>query len=319
MISTPTKGATSMAAKQDVTAKQEASALPSNVVSAFRRRPVAEGEPEIRMGLAPASSLGGPVEVAAKSSLDLTGKPKVWFMIGGGNSGKTVEVRYLIGRMQEQGRQAILAALDPANRSLATWFEGVEQPPSSDGVQTARWLREFLTFLMTEKQHTAMLDFGGGDTALAKMVDAAPDIAVTMEDAGLAPIACYTLTSRPDDLAALDTLEAAGFQPKATVLIFNEGRADSSMSRDEAFTRVLRHTSVRSALERGAVPIWMPRLEPEVMQEVEGKRLQFVQARDGQVPATASFPPIGGFERAMVRRWMERMEAAHAAISTWLP
>ena len=308
-----------MAAKQDVTARQDAPTLASNVVSVFRRRPVADGETEIRIGLAPTSTMDGPVEAAVRSSLDLTGKARVWFMIGGGNSGKTVELRWLAGRMQEQGRQAILAALDPANRSLATWFEGVEQPPTSDGAQTARWLREFLTFLMAEKQHTAMLDFGGGDTALAKLVDAAPGIATTMEDAGLAPVACYTLTPRPDDLAALDTMEAAGFQPKATVLMFNEGRADSSMSRDEAFARVLRHSSVRSALERGAVPIWLPRLEPEVMQEVEGKRLQFVQARDGQVPASASFSPIGGFERAMILRWMERMEAAHSAIASWLP
>ena len=308
-----------MAAKQDVTVKQDGPAMPSNVVSVFRRRAVAEGEPEIRIGLAPTSVAGGPIETALKSPLDLSGKSRVWFMIGGGNSGKTVEARYLIGQMQEQGRGAILAALDPANRSLATWFEEVEQPPTNDGVQTAKWLREFLTFLMTERTHTAMLDFGAGDTALAKLVDAAPGIATTMEDAGLAPIACYTLTPRPDDLAALDTLEAAGFQPKATVLMFNEGRADSSMSRDEAFARVLRHSAVRSALARGAVPVWLPRLEPEVMQEIEGKRLQFVQARDGQVPAGAAFPPIGGFERAMVRRWMERMEAAHAAISTWLP
>ena len=308
-----------MAAKQDVIAKPDAPALASNVISAFRRRPVAEGEPEIRIGLAPTSVTGGPVKAAVKSSLDLTGKPKVWFMIGGGNSGKTVEARYLIGQMQEQGREAILAALDPANRSLATWFEEVEQPPTNDGAQTARWLRDFLTFLMTERTHTAMLDFGAGDTALGKLVDAAPGIATTMEDAGLAPIACYCLTPRPDDLAALDTMEAAGFQPKATVLMFNEGRADSSLSRDEAFARVLRHSAVRSALERGAMPIWLPRLEPEVMQEVEGKRLQFAQARDGQVPETASFPPIGGFDRAMVRRWMERMEAAHAAIATWLP
>ena len=308
-----------MAAKQDVMARQDAPVVSPNVVSVFRRRPVAEGEPEIRIGLAPASNAGGPAEAAVKTALDLTARPKVWFMIGGGNSGKTVEVRYLVGRMQEQGRQAILAALDPANRSLATWFEGVEQPPSSDGAQTARWLRELLTFLMTEKTHNAMLDFGGGDTALAKMVDAAPSIATTLEDAGLAPIACYTLTPRPDDLAALDTLESAGFQPRATVLMFNEGRVDSAMSRDEAFTRVLRHSSVRNALARGAVPLWMPRLEPEVMQEIEGKRLQFVQARDGQVPSGASFAPIGGFERAMVARWMERMETVHAAIPTWLP
>ncbi len=308
-----------MAAKQDVTARQDGPGLASNVISAFRRRPVAEGEPEIKVGMAPANTAGGPVEAAVKSALDLTGKSKIWFMLGAGNAGKGVEGRWLTGRMQEQGRQAILAALDPGNRSLATWFEGVEQPPTSDGTQTARWLRELLTFLMTDRPNAAVLDFGGGDTSLSKLVDAAPGIATTMEVAGLAPIACYCLTPRPDDLAALDSLEAAGFQPRATLLLFNEGRADSSMTRDEAFARVLRHSSVRSALARGAIPLWMPRLEPEVMQEVEAKRLQFTQARDGQVPASASFAPIGGFERAMIRRWMERQEAAHDAIASWLP
>ena len=299
-------------------AKGSASAVPDKVVSLFRRRPVGDGEPEIKIGLAPTSSPNDPAQAVTSSALDLTGKPKVWFMVGGGNSGKTVLVRWLVGRMNEGGRQAVLAALDPANRSLASWFEGVEQPPSSDGVQTARWLREFLTFLMTEKQHSAVLDFGGGDTSLAKVVDAAPGIAATLEDAGLAPVACYTLTTRPDDLAALETLEAAGFQPKATALVFNEGRVDSALSRDEAFARVLRHSTVRMALARGAVPIWMPRLEPDVMGEIEGKRLQFGQARDGQVPPGASFAPIGGLERAMVARWLERMEEAHRAVSTWL-
>ena len=112
-----------------MTARQDTPALGSNVVSVFRRRPVADGEPEIKVSMAPASTTGGSVEAAVKSALDLTGKTKVWFMLGAGNAGKGVEVRWLIGRMQEQGRQAILAALDPGNRSLATWFEGVEQPP----------------------------------------------------------------------------------------------------------------------------------------------------------------------------------------------
>ena len=219
-----------------------------------------------------------------------------------------------LGEAEDVAQEAFVIAY----RSLATWLEGVEQPPSSDGAQTARWLREFLSFLMTEKRHNAVLDFGGGDTSLAKLVNAAPGIAATLEDAGLAPIACYTLTPRLDDLAALDSLETAGFRPKATALIFNEGRVDTSMDRDDAFARVLRHTAVRNALARGAVPLWMPRLEPDVMQEIEGKRLQFGQARDGQAPEGSSFGPIGGLERAMVARWLERMEEAHAAISTWL-
>jgi hypothetical protein len=295
-----------------------AATKPVNVVPLFRRRPVGEDEPETKVGLAAVNGATSLADAGKTSDLDLSGRPKIWFMIGGGNSGKTVEVRWLVGRMAEHGRQAILAALDPANRSLATWFEGVEQPPSSDGTQTARWLREFLTFLMTERSHNAVLDFGGGDTSLLKLIDTAPDIAATLESEGVAPVACYTLTPRLDDLAALDTLETAGFRPKATLLLFNEGRVDSSMSRDEAFTRIGRHTAVRNALARGAVPIWMPRLEPEVMGEIEGKRLQFTQARDGQVPPGARFAPIGGLERAMVRRWLERMEQAHAAIPSWL-
>ncbi len=304
-------------AREAVT-KQPDGTKPANVVPLFRRRPIGEDEPEARIGLASVSGTPAFDEAAVRSGLDLRGKPRVWFMIGAGNSGKTVEVRWMVGRMAEQGREAILAALDPANRSLATWFDGVEQPPNSDGAQTARWLREFLSFIMNEKSHNAILDFGGGDTSLAKLIDAAPGIASTLEDAGIAPVACYTLTPRLDDLAALESFENAGFRPKATVLMFNEGRVDSTMSRDEAFTRIGRHSAVRSALARGAVPVWMPRLEPEVMAEIEGKRLSFGQARDGITPPDAKFAPVGGLERAMVGRWLERMEQAHAAIPSWL-
>src|SRR4051795_4105643 len=134
------------AKQQDTTiAPTLAARKPVNVVPLFRRRPVGEDEPEAKVGLAAVNGATPLADAAARSGLDLAGKPKIWFMIGGGNSGKTVEVRWLVGRMAEHGRQAILAALDPANRSLATWFDGVEQPPSSDGTQTARWLREFLS------------------------------------------------------------------------------------------------------------------------------------------------------------------------------
>ena len=289
------------------------------VVPLFRRRPVGEGEPEVRVGAAPTNGPEDDLPVEAASVVDLSGKPKVWFMIGGGNSGKTVEVRWLVGRMAARGERAVLAALDPANRSLASWFEDVAQPPSSDGTQTARWLRDFLNFLMEEKQHSAVLDFGGGDTSLAKAVDAAPGIVAALEAAGLAPVACHVLTPRQDDLALLGALEAAGFRPEATMLLCNLGRVDTTMAGDDAFARVMRHSTVRAAMERGAVPIWMPRLEPDVMAEIEGKRLQFAQVRDGQVPGGSAFPPLGGLERAMVTRWLERMEEAHRPVATWLP
>ena len=91
------------------------------------------------------------------------------------------------------------------------------------------------------------------------------------------------------------------------------------LSREEAFARVLRHSDFRAAVGRGALPIWMPRLEPDVMDQIEGKHVTFGQARDGQVPEGKTFPPIGGLDRSMVGRWLDRMEQAFQPAGTWLP
>jgi len=66
------------------------------------------------------------------------------------------------------------------------------------------------------------------------------------------------------------------------------------MARDEEFARVLRHSVFHATLVHGAVPVWMPRLEPEVMQEIEGKHLTFGQACGA---GSCTVAPIGGFER----------------------
>ena len=68
-----------------------------------------------------------------------------------------------------------------------------------------------------------------------------------------------------------------------------------------------------------ATALWMPRLEPEVAAEIEGKRLTFGQARDGQVPPNAKFAPIGGFKRSMVRRWLEAMDRELGPVASWMP
>jgi hypothetical protein len=290
----------------------------TKIVPLFGRGPRLEDEPEVSVATMRAPTAGEPVKPRAASAVDLSGKPKALFLIGPGGTGKTTLARWIGWQMAQGSRSALMAALDPQNRSLATWFTGVETPPSSDGAQSARWLRDLLKYVMDQKQ-SAMLDFGGGDTALARLVETAPDFASALSEAGVEPVAIYTLAPRQDDLVVLESLEALGFKPAATALVLNEGRVDSTLSRDEAFARVLRHSAFRGAVGRGAVPIWMPRLEPEVAQEIEGKRLQFGQARDGQVPTGAKFAPIGGFERSMVRRWLDRMDMEFAPIKTWLP
>lgn len=292
--------------------KTEAEVIP------FRRGLSLDDETEIPLASAQTSlAAAGQTELPAVS-LDLADKPKVWFLVGPNGSGKTALARWMGWKLAEADRMPMMAALDPTNRSLATWFSGVMQPETNDGVQTARWLMDFLDHVMAHKT-SAVLDFGGGDTALAKLVQEAPDLDSMMTTAGVTPVACYMVGPRVEDLSSMDMLESAGFQPAATVIILNEGRADSTLTREEAFARVLRHGALRRALERGAVALWMPRLEPEVAAEIEGKRLTFGQARDGQVPPGAKFPPIGGFRRSMVRRWLERMEHELSPVASWSP
>jgi hypothetical protein len=290
---------------------------PETVVPLRRRPSMLDGVPEVQMPLA--APTAAPVRpVSAVPAIDLSDRPKVWFVIGPGGAGKTTYAKWLTWRMMEQGREAFLAALDPTNRSLAGWFDGVEQPPSRDTAHSARWLREFLEHLMTEKS-AAIMDFGGGDTALHRTADAAPDLIETLETSGLAVVAAYLFTPRIDDLAVLQTLEAAGLQPRATLLLLNEGRADPTLPPTEAFAAITRHSIFRKAVSRGAIPIWLPSLESDVMAEIEAKRLHYGVARDGQVPEGASFPPIGGLRRSMVGRWLQRMEQTHEPVQSWLP
>src|SRR4029077_14480485 len=102
---------------------------------------------------------------------------------------------------------------------------------------TSRWLEALLRDVMDEKA-SAMVDLGGGDTALHKLLTAVPDLAVALDGAGVAPVAVYTLGPRVDDLAALASFEALGFQPAATVLVRNEGLADGMTDREDAFARI---------------------------------------------------------------------------------
>src|SRR3954454_12744775 len=148
---------------------------PKAEVIEFRRGPSFEDEAEIPLASARSRTIAPEQHSLPASGIDLTGKPKVWFLIGPNGSGKTLLARWMGWKLAETDGTALMAALDPQNRSLATWFSGVMQPETNDGTATARWLMDFLDYAM-ERRATAILDFGGGDTALAKLVHQSPDL-----------------------------------------------------------------------------------------------------------------------------------------------
>jgi hypothetical protein len=99
----------------------------------------------------------------------------------------------------------------------------------------------------------------------------------------------------------------------------NEGLADPMADREDAFARVLRHSAYKSAVERGAIEVWMPRLDPAVAQEIEAKRVSFLQVRDAFSPKGRKVVPLGPFDRTRVRNWLRSMAADMAPILSWLP
>jgi hypothetical protein len=284
----------------------------------FRRIADLDAEDEIDVGLPPAVAAPSLTAANRSAAVDLAGRPKVWFAIGPGRTGKTTILRWAAELTEQRGGQMIPAAADPQNRSLKGFIDGVAEPPTNDAAAVARWLEQLLRFVMEEKS-SALIDLGGGDTSLGKLLAEMPDLAGTLEAEGVAPVAIYTLGPRVDDLASMASFEASGFRPAATAVVLNEGLADPTVPREESFARVLRHSAFRGAMSRGAVQLWMPRLEPSVAQDIEAKRLHFYQARDAIIPEGRRVSALGPFDRSRVRRWLDQMATEFDPITSWLP
>lgn len=253
----------------------------------------------------------------ATSSVDLSGLARVWMLLGRGGSGKSTVARWLGGNLADRDLlgSTILAALDPTNRTLAQFFSGVRQPQTRDGSETAAFLRRMVQFTKTKKLH-GVWDFGGGDQSMSKTIEIDPQFDRTMRAHGTAAVAAYLLTPSIDDLVLLASFEAAGFQPEATALILNLGKAPNLA----AFGPLRAQSAYKAAIARGAVEIIMPDLEPaSVALEIERRRLHFFQVRDEIVPAGMKAAPIDGLEAMMLRTWLKRMDMAFAPVAGWLP
>ena len=247
---------------------------------------------------------------------DLSRFTKLWQLIGEGNTGKTVLARYLIEQMiaHDKLKTSMVAALAPGNRNLVDFAPGTMQPPSVDPEATAAWALKGLG-AMEKRRVSGIWDFGGGDTSQRYMIQARPDMVDQAEQNGLAIVAAYLLSPRLDDLAFLKTYERMGFQPKATVLILNLGKAASPT----AFNDIRRQPEYRAALERGAIEIWMPAMPQSVALAIEKARVLFHQARDGEAGEGRRPAALSLTEQFMVSQWLKAMEAEFRPIESWLP
>jgi hypothetical protein len=250
-------------------------------------------------------------KIVTQPGADLSGKAKLIFVIGRGRTGKTTLLRWIAERAQDRERDFLMADIDPTNASFSSYFPQVSRPSGHDPAAVRAWLVRFIAYAI-EHRTSAMIDLGGGDTALRSLLDEMPTIFSEIRAAGIVPVALYLSGPQPDDLAPIVTLSSHGFAPEARAIIFNEGIADAGQPLEHAFADVVEHPVVKQQIEQGALVLWMPRLFAAAA--VESRRSSFADARDNETEFSVNM-----FDRTRIRAWLEAMDLRFGGIASWMP
>jgi hypothetical protein len=252
----------------------------------------------------------GEAEPTIEHGVDLSGQPKIVLAVGRGKTGKTTLLRWIAEISAQRQGSAILADIDPTNKSFARYFDDVARPETDNPQAVTRWLQELIEHCVNERQ-SAIVDLGGGDTTLRTLAAEMPGLATQMEVVGVSPVMLYMVGTQPEDLAPAVTLRARGFTAKAQAIVFNEVAIDAGMTRKSAFSRLMASSTFRD-LASSSIQVWMPRLH--AAEAVESRQCTFMAARDG-----LSDPPLGLFDGARVRAWLDAMDRRFEGVRTWIP
>jgi hypothetical protein len=249
-------------------------------------------------------------EPEIQKGLDLAGRTKIVFAAGRGKTGKTTLLRWITEMSILNGGTPILADVDPSNAAFSRYFADVARPDTDTPAGVVTWLQDLIEHCIVEKQ-SAIIDLGGGDTTLRTLATEMPGLTEQIEAAGLSPVMFHLVGTQPEDLEPATTLAMRGFAPKAQALVFNEFSIESGLTRDRAFGRIIGAPSY-GTLAKASLRLWMPRLASA--DAVESRQCTYLAARDGAID-----PPLGIFEAARVRAWLNMMDRRFAGVGSWIP
>ncbi len=232
--------------------------------------------------------------------------------------GKTTFLTALLDTVRARGGTPEIWNADIQNQSssLSVYYPEALVPRQRIQGEQRRWLEERIQAQLMHRQD-AVLDIGGGATALQEVVDDGP-IAELLASQGIRLTVVYVVGPDPADLDYLEDMQRRGLLlPDRSLIVLNGGLVPRGYDAGITFEPVFRHPVVAAALATGATAIVMPALS--CMDEVVRQELSFTRYLD---PAsTGKHPPITPWNRMKVRKWVEQdFPASLRSIPPgWLP
>lgn len=245
-------------------------------------------------------------------------RPVLIIVVGRQRVGKTTLLNTTVQFLRAHGGEVVVWNADKLNRtySLSMFHRDVLEPPSADSEDVKAWLEDRFTHLV-QHRYDAVLDIGGGDTPLARLVQEVP-IVRTLERRGIRVLLVHVVGPEMADLDYLERFLAGSLlAPEATLIVLNDGLVLTGRSANFAFANVKQHPALADAVENGAEVVLMPKLA--CMSQVTDRGLTFAEAMDGV--NKPGVPPLSFFDQERVATWWENdLPAFFGSIPPlWLP
>ncbi|MBB4200890.1 hypothetical protein CCR94_00985 [Rhodoblastus sphagnicola] len=238
----------------------------------------------------------------------------VLMVLGRQRVGKTSFLNTITQYLRERGSEFEIWDGDRQNMSynLSLFHRDALRPVSSAPEEVKRWLEERFISL-PEHGRSAVLDVGGGDTPLARLVEELP-VAEMLESVGVRVVLVHVVGPETADLDYLEHYSSNDlFVSQHTLVVTNGGLVLSGRSSKAAFEPLMKHRAIRRVLSNSGQVVEFPRLA--CMSEVTDRGLTFKE-----VLAEVN-PPLGMFDTARVRKWWAKdLPVMFSEIpADWLP
>ena len=229
-------------------------------------------------------------------------KPVIFTIIGRQRVGKTTLLNALAQTIHEQGGTPEIWNTDLLNRSHSiSSFHDAKSPTGGDTKRQRKWLEEKIQSLM-ESRHDAILDIGGGWTALHELIST-ESLTRALDMMGITLSVAFLIGHERADLDYLEDLQTnKKFSPRNAAVILNEGLIPPSLDVDDVFEEVAIHPAVVEAMDNGAKLVLYPAAEP--MKDVCDRTLTFRAYAEGE--QKDGFPTSSIFDRLAIDRWYRR-------------